>query len=45
MEVVNMLTQLRNAWEEVCEKSRKGEIKMAEEQTMTPRASLGSLVV
>lgn len=45
MEVVNMLTQLRNAWEEVCEKSRKGEIKIAEEQTMTPRASIGSLVV
>lgn len=45
-DVVNILTQLRNAWEEICEKSRKGEIKgVAEEQTMTPRASLGSLVV
>lgn len=45
-DVIKMLGQLRDAWEDVCQRSKRGEIKeMAEEQTLTPRASLGSLVV
>ncbi|MFZ5453530.1 MAG: flagellar export chaperone FliS [Thermodesulfobacteriota bacterium] len=45
-DVIKMLSQLRDAWEEVCQKSRKGEIQdVSEKQSMTPRANLGSLVV
>jgi flagellar protein FliS len=45
-EVVKLLSQLRSAWEEVCQKSKRGELKeVLEEQTLTPRKSLGSLVV
>jgi flagellar protein FliS len=45
-EVVKLLSQLRGAWEEVCQKSKRGELKeVLEEQTLTPRKSLGSLVV
>ena len=45
-DVVKILTQLRDAWEDICQKSKRGEIKEAtEEHTMTPRVSLGSLVV
>jgi flagellar protein FliS len=45
-DVIKMLSQLRDAWEDICQRSKRGEIKeAAEEHTMTPRASLGSLVV
>jgi flagellar protein FliS len=45
-EVITLLIQLRDAWEEVCQRSRRGEIKeAADEQIMTPRKSLGSLRV
>ncbi|MBI4795051.1 MAG: flagellar export chaperone FliS [Deltaproteobacteria bacterium] len=45
-DVIKMLGQLRDAWEEVSQKSKRGEIKeVTEEQTLTPRANLGSLVV
>jgi len=45
-DVIKMLTQLRDAWEDVCQRSKRGEIKeVTEEQTLTPRANLGSLVV
>ena len=45
-DVIKMLNQLRDAWEDVCQKSKRGELKeVTEEQTMTPRANLGSLVV
>ena len=45
-EVINILAQLRDAWEAVCQKSRQGEIKeVTENVTMTPRKSLGSLIV
>ncbi len=45
-DVVTMLSRLRDAWEEVCQKSKKGELKEAlEDQTLVPRKSLGSLVV
>ena len=45
-DVTKMLNQLRDAWEDVCQKSKRGELKeVTEEQTMVPRANLGSLVV
>jgi flagellar protein FliS len=45
-DVLKILIQLRDAWEEVCQKSKRGELKEAlEDQSMTPRKSLGSLVV
>jgi len=44
-DVIKMLGQLRDAWDEICQKTKRGEIKEVEEQTMTPRASLGTLVV
>lgn len=46
-DVVKILTQLREAWEEVCQKSKRGEIKEVteEKQTLIPKANLGSLVV
>jgi len=45
-EVIKMLTQLREAWEEISQKSKRGELKeVLEEKTMTPRKNLGSLVV
>jgi flagellar protein FliS len=45
-EVIKILTRLRDAWEEVCQKSKRGELKeVLEEQTLTPRKNLGSLVV
>jgi len=45
-EVVNILAQLRDAWEEVCTRSRNGELKeVMDQKTMTPRKSLGSLIV
>jgi len=45
-EVIAMLTQLRDAWQDICQKSKRGEIKeIVEEQTLTPRAHLGSLMV
>jgi flagellar protein FliS len=44
-EVIKILFQLRDAWEEVCQKSKKGEINDTNEQTMTPRKNLGSLLV
>lgn len=46
-DVIKMLGQLRDAWEEVVQRSRKGEMQqdMSENQSMTPRANLGSLVV
>ena len=45
-DVTKMLHQLRDAWEDICQKSKRGELKeVTEEQTMVPRANLGSLVV
>ena len=45
-EVVKMLAQLRDAWEEVCQKSKRGEMKeVLEDQTLIPRKNLGTLVV
>jgi flagellin-specific chaperone FliS len=45
-DVIKMLGELRDAWEEVCQKSKRGEIKeVAEEQTLAPRPNLGSLIV
>ncbi len=45
-DVVNMLSRLRDAWEEVCQKSKRGELKeVLEAETLVPRKSLGSLVV
>jgi flagellar protein FliS len=44
-DVIKMLNQLREAWEDICQKSKRGEIKEVEEKSMTPRANLGSLVV
>jgi flagellar protein FliS len=44
-EVIKILYQLRDAWEEVCQKSKRGEVDEANEQTLTPRKSLGTLVV
>ncbi len=45
-DVINILVQLRDAWEAVCQRSKRGEIKEAtEDQTLIPRANIGSLVV
>jgi flagellar protein FliS len=45
-DVIKMLTQLRDAWEDVCQRSKKGEIKEgAGKQSLTPRTNLGSLIV
>ena len=45
-DVTKILHQLRDAWEDICQKSKRGELKeVTEEQTMVPRANLGSLVV
>lgn len=45
-EVLAMLVQLKEAWEEVCRKARRGELgQEAEGQATAPRHHLGSLVV
>ena len=45
-DVVKMLSSLRDAWEEVCQKSKRGELKeVLEQESLVPRKSLGTLVV
>ena len=45
-EVLALLSQLKEAWEEVCRKAKTGELKETEETpTAPPRQHLGSLVV
>jgi flagellar protein FliS len=45
-EVIAMLMQLKEAWEEVCQKARSGELHEEAEGPMeAPRQHLGSLVV
>jgi flagellar protein FliS len=45
-EVIGMLGQLKEAWEEVCKKSRRGDLNEALEGPVElPRQHLGSLVV
>ncbi len=45
-EVIAMLTQLKEAWEEVCRKARRGEVTEGIEGPVdAPRQHLGSLVV
>jgi hypothetical protein len=45
-EVIGMLSQLKEAWEEVCKKARRGELTQGFEGPVEPpRQHLGSLVV
>ena len=45
-DVVKMLSSLRDAWEDVCQKSKRGELKeVLEQESLVPRKSLGTLVV